>query len=163
MGGEESQLDAQYRTVEETVPANEEAAAAAAAAATAAVAAAAAASTTWQTPLEALEAAESAAAAAADAADAAAAASAAASAAADAAAAEGAAPVCAAVPPLTAWEESAKPEDSAFYLEPLPALKPAGPSMDIAEIPPYVPKEEDKPVSLGSWYECTGPHILGAR
>jgi hypothetical protein len=149
VGGEESQLDAQYRTAEETVPATEEAAAAAAAAATAAAAAATAASTSWQTPLEALEAAESAAAAAADAADAAAAASAAADAAA-VAAADGTAPVCAAAPPLTAWEEwedSTKTEDSAFYVEPLPALKPAGPSMEIAEIPPYVPKEEDHAVS----------------
>ena len=52
-------------------------------------------------------------------------------------------------PPATAWDSVKTTEDSAFDFGPLPVLKPAGPSMEIAEIPLYVPKEVDeKAVSL---------------
>jgi hypothetical protein len=51
-------------------------------------------------------------------------------------------------PPATAWDGVKTTDDSAFDFGPLPVLKSTGPSMEIAEIPPYVPKEEDKAVSL---------------
>jgi len=43
-----------------------------------------------------------------------------------------------------AWDDTTKLDESALFLDAKPALRSAGPSMEIAEIPPYVPKEQDK-------------------
>jgi len=45
-----------------------------------------------------------------------------------------------------AWDDTTKLDESDLFLDSKPALRSAGPSMDIAEIPPYMPKEDNKSV-----------------
>ena len=57
-----------------------------------------------------------------------------------------------AVAPATAsWAIAQFADGSEPTLGQPPPLKPVGPSMDIAEIPPYVPKEVDEKAVSYSW------------